>query len=106
MSSANMELFCLFGLGVLLTLVIGFYCVIRTRNLVRALIGMEVLTKGVTLLLILCGYLANRMALAQTLAITLIIVEVAVIVVAISVFLGIFRRTRSVNSTDVQNLKG
>jgi NADH:ubiquinone oxidoreductase subunit K len=106
MNNPEWALFATFGLGVVLTLGVGFYCVMATRNLIRALIGLEILTKAVTLLLVLAGYLANRMGLAQTLAITLIIVEVAVMVVAISVFLGIFRRTGSIRTTDVQNLKG
>ncbi len=106
MNNPNWPIFAIFGLGVVLTLGVGFYCVMVTRNLIRALIGLEVLTKAVTLLLVLCGYVAGRMALAQTLAITLIVVEVAVMVVAVSLFLGIFRRTGSIRSTDIQNLKG
>ncbi len=99
-------IFGIFGLGVVLTLIVGFYCILTTRNLIRALIGLEILTKAVTLLIILAGYLANRTGLAQALAITLIVTEVVVIVVAVGIVLCIHRRTRSIDVETVRELRG
>jgi NADH-quinone oxidoreductase subunit K len=99
-------MFALFGAGVLLTLLVGFYCVLTTRNLVRALIGIEILTKAVTLLLILCGHLAGRIALAQTLAITLIVIEVVVMVVAVGIVLCVFRHNQTIDVATLRDLKG
>ena len=59
----------LFSIGAILLLITGFYCLIMTYNLVRALIGLEILTKSVTLFIILAGYVTDRMALAQALEI-------------------------------------
>lgn len=106
MSSESAALFALCGIGVILTLVVGFYGLLVTRNLIRTMICLEVLTKGVTLLLIVAGYVIGRIALAQSLAITLIIIEVAVIVVALGIVLCIHKNTGSVDVTTVQNLKG
>jgi len=99
-------LFSLFGVGILLVLVAGFYCVLVSRNLIRTLIGVEILTKAVTLLLILAGYLTGRTALAQSLAITLIIIEVAVIAVGVSIVLGLYRHDDDVNREALKKLKG
>jgi multisubunit Na+/H+ antiporter MnhC subunit len=99
-------LFSTFGVGVALTLIIGFYCVLTTRSLIRVLIGLEILTKAVTLLIILVGYVTGQMALGQALAITLIIIEVAVIVVAVSVVLALFKHDRDIDATALRNLKG
>ena len=99
-------LFEIFGVGVILTLIVGFYCVLVTRNLIRALIGIEVLTKAVTLLLILCGYVSKQLGLAQALAITLIVIEVAVMVVGVAVVLCFHRRTGSIDASDLRTLKG
>ena len=96
----------IFSLGAAGTLVAGFYGVLVTRNLIRALIGVELLTKAVTLLLVLAGYVANRIALAQSLAITLIVIEVAVIVAAISIVLCVHRRTGSVDAAQLRSVKG
>ena len=39
-------LFGLFGIGVVLTLLVGVYGLVMTRNLIRTLIAMEILTKA------------------------------------------------------------
>ena len=106
MTKEAAELFSIFGVGVALTLVVGFYALLTTRNLIRALIGLEVLTKAVTLLIVLAGYVSGQTGLAQALAITLIVIEVAVIVAAISIVLCVHRNTGSVDSTQLQNVKG
>jgi NADH-quinone oxidoreductase subunit K len=96
----------MYGISVALVLIIGMYCVLTTRNLVRALIGMEVLIKAVTLLIIVAGNVAGRVALAQAMAITLIIIEVAVIVVAVGVVLCVHRCHNSIETGTVKQIKG
>jgi len=100
------HLLAIFGTGVILTLVVGFYSLLTTRNLIRTLISLEILTKAMTLLLILAGNLAGQVALAQTLVITLIIVEVAVIVVAIGLILCLYQHNKSLDGNLLRNLKG
>ncbi len=100
------NLLAVFGAGSALVLVIGFYSLLTTRNLIRALISLEILTKSVTLLLILVGSLAHQVPLAQALVITLIILEVAVVVVAVSIILCLFQHNRSVDAGLIENLKG
>jgi NADH-quinone oxidoreductase subunit K len=102
----NTQLFAVFGVGVVLTLIVGFYCLLTTRNLIRALIGLEILTKGVTLLLIAAGHAVGKEALAQSLAITLIVIEVAVIVVAVSIVLCIYKRTDNLETSSIREIKG
>ena len=96
----------LLGISVVLLLVAGFYCLLVTRNLIRTLIGLELLTKAVTLLLIVAGYVSKQMALAQALVITLIVIEVAVVVVAAGLIVCVYRHTKSVDATLLRNLKG
>jgi NADH:ubiquinone oxidoreductase subunit K len=105
-SSENAALFGLFGLGIVLMLLSGIYGLVVTRNLVRTLISMEILTKAATMLIIVCGYVCDRIALAQALAITLIIIEVAVIVAAVGIVLCIHRSTGSISRDSIRNLKG
>jgi len=96
----------IFLIGVALMLIVGFYAVITTRNLIRVMIGLEILTKAVTLLIIAAGSAAGQLALAQTLAITLIIIEVAVIVVAVGLVLCIYRHNQSVDTRQLRDLRG
>lgn len=100
------DIFGFFGIASLLVMIIGFYAILVSRNLIRTLIGLEILTKSVTLLIILAGYLTNRMGLAQALAITMIIIEVALTVVAVGIVLCIFRHDNEIDATNLQNLKG
>ena len=106
MSKDAAELFGIFGIGVVVTLVVGFYALLTTRNLIRALIGLEVLTKSVTLLIVVAGAVSRQLGLAQAMAITLIVIEVAVIVAAISIVLCVHRRTGSVDAGQLRNVKG
>jgi NADH:ubiquinone oxidoreductase subunit K len=93
-------------IGAVLLLITGFYCLIVTYNLVRALIGLEILTKSVTLFIILAGYATGRMALAQALAITLIIIEVVVIAVAVGIVLCVYKNIKSIDGRLLRNIKG
>jgi multisubunit Na+/H+ antiporter MnhC subunit len=106
MSPENAAVFSTFGVGVVLTLLVGFYSLLTTRNLVRTLISLEILTKGVTLLILLVGYVSGQVGLAQALAITLIVVEVAVVVVAISIVVCVHKATGTVDVKAVQEIKG
>jgi NADH-quinone oxidoreductase subunit K len=106
MDPEAVRLFSIFFIGVLLTLLAGFYCILTSANLIRTIIGMEVLTKGMTLLIIVVGKTAARMALAQALAITMIIIEVAVIVVAVGIVLCVHKYSGSVDVKLLRNIKG
>jgi NADH-quinone oxidoreductase subunit K len=106
MKPEMIPVFATFGIGVVLTMIVGIYCLTMTRNLVRALIGMELLTKGVTLAIILAGHVSGQESLAQSLAITMIIIEVAVIVVAVSLVLGIYRKTAGIETSSIREIKG
>ena len=84
----------------------GFYCIFFTFNLVRALIGVELLIKAVTLLIIAAGYVTGHIALAQAIVITLIVVEVVFIVVATGVVIGLHRHNGTLDTRKLRNLKG
>jgi NADH:ubiquinone oxidoreductase subunit K len=77
-----------------------------TFNLIRALIGLELLIKAVTLLLILVGYVTGHEALAQSLVITLIVMEVVIIAVAAGIILGLHRHNKGLDVRHLRSLKG
>ncbi len=106
MVSDNSALFWIFGVFTVLLAICGFYCILVTRNFIRTLIGLELLTKAVTLLVVLAGYVSGRTAISQSLAITIIVVEVVVIAVAAGIVFGIFKQIGSLNVTKMRNLKG
>ncbi len=89
-----------------LLLVDGLWCMLATYNLLRMLIGLEILMKSVTFLLIVAGYLSGRMALAQAMVITVIVIEVVVVVAAAGIILGFFRTTDSLDVKKTRQMKG
>ena len=106
MNQGMMSLFWSFSITVIVLSIIGFYCILVTFNLIRALIGLEILIKAVTLLLVIAGFISGRTALAQSLVITLIVIEVVVVSVAVGVVLGIRGHHDSLDSRNIRNLKG
>lgn len=91
---------------VILLFAIGSYCLLATHNLIRALIGLEILIKAVTLLVIFCGYKIGNLALAQSLVITIIVIEVVVMTIAVGVVVGIHRHNDSLDARNIRKLKG
>ncbi|MFA5118962.1 MAG: NADH-quinone oxidoreductase subunit K [Candidatus Omnitrophota bacterium] len=100
------QLFWPFSIFICLLFITGLYCILATFNLLRAIIGVEIMIKGVTLLIILVGYITGNMALAQALVITLIVVEVVIMVVAGGVILCIFKHNQTIDTRKLNNLKG
>ena len=101
-----MTLFVLFVIAAILQLAVGAYSIIVTRNLIRILLSVEILTKAVTLMMIGAGYLTGNMGQAQAYVITIIIVEVMILVVATGLVFGLYGKTGSANTKDINNLKG
>jgi multisubunit Na+/H+ antiporter MnhC subunit len=100
------QLYWFFGIAIILLMICGLYCLLVTTNLIRALIGLELLTKAVTLFIILAGYITGRVGLAQALAITLIVIEVVVMVVAAGVIISVFKLNNSLDVKLLRNIKG
>lgn len=100
------ELFWQFGIFIISLFIIGLYCMLASYNLIRVLIGLELVIKAVTLLLILAGYINGHTALSQALVITLIVAEVVLIAVAVGVVLGIYKHNDSLDVRGIRKLKG
>lgn len=86
--------------------IIGFYCLIATFNLIRVLIGIELLIKAVTLLIVTAGYITNHIALTQAFVITMIVIEVVFVTVAMGIVIGLATHNESLDTRNIRNLKG
>ena len=94
------RLFWSFSVFIMIFSVAGLYCMLVSANLIRVLIGMEILIKAVTLFLILAGYLNGNTAVGQALVITLIVIEVVIMVVAGGVVLHVFKQKRNIRQNN------
>ena len=85
---------------------IGIYCLLTMKNMVKLLIGIEIIAKGVTLALVATGMTKNNLMLAQSLVISVIVVDVAVIATALAIIISINRHTKSLDVRKLTKLKG
>ena len=98
--------FAILIVTVVLVLGIGAYSLLVTRNLLRILLSVEILMKGATLMLIGAGYITGDMATAQAFVVTAIVIEVVLLVVATGIVLGAYRANGTLNTRELNNLKG
>ncbi len=98
-------LFALFLIGVILLFAIGIYSLLVTTNLIRVLVSIEVLTKGVTLMLIAVGYATGQMAQAEAYVITIIVIEVILLAIATGIVLGLYRESGDILTHDIPTPK-
>ena len=66
----------------LLMIFTGLYLLLKTHNMLRIIIAIEIVMKAITLLIIFAGMVNGKLALSQSFVITVIVVEVVVAVVA------------------------
>ena len=106
MSVQMLHLLYASGIFIILLVATGIFSIMVTKNLIRVLIGLEIMSKAVTLAVIVAGYATNNMAFAQSLAITFIIIEVVVIAVAAGLVVSIYRQHNSLDTETVKMMKG
>jgi len=102
-----MNNFWILNMGAVVLLIgIGLYCLLTMKNMVKLLIGIEIIAKGVTLAFIATGVTKNNLLLAQSLVISVIVVDVAVIATALAIIISVHRHTQSLDVRKLTKLKG
>jgi multisubunit Na+/H+ antiporter MnhC subunit len=87
-------------------LFVGIYCLLAMRNLIKLFIGIEVISKAVSLALLATGFVKKNILLAQSLVITFIVVEVSLVATALAIIINIYRHTKSLDVRRLTKLKG
>ena len=94
-------LFCGF-----LVFMLGLYLLFSYRNLVRIILGVEVLAKGITLILLAAGLARGNIPFIQSLIITFIIVETVLAAVMLGLIVLVYRTHGSLDIKLLSKLKG
>ena len=84
----------------------GLYCLLTMRNLIKLFIGFEVMSKGVSLVLLATGWARHSLLVAQTLVVTFIVVEVSLVATALALIINITKNTKSLDVRKLARLKG
>jgi NADH-quinone oxidoreductase subunit K len=85
---------------------IGLYCLLSMRNLIKLFVGIEVISKGVSLALVATGFAKKNILVAQALAVTFIVIEVSVVATALAIIINTYRHTGSLDVRRLTKLKG
>lgn len=92
--------------GVLGLLAVGFYALLAVRNLIKVVVGLQILVKATVLALVLAGASNGRIDLAQSLAVTVIVADTVVAVIGMALAVQVRRHTGSLDVRDLASLKG
>ena len=84
----------------------GLLGLLARRNLIKLLIAIEVIAKGISLLLLGTGFAKDNILVAQTLVVTFIVVEVSLVATALALIINIYRQTKSLDIRNLAKLKG
>ncbi len=96
---------------------IGIYVVISKRNLIKIIIGLDMIDTGVNLLLISIGYVRGGTApiengnyplyvdpIPHALVLTAIVIGVSVMALALSIVIGLYRHTGTLEIDEIRGL--
>jgi NADH:ubiquinone oxidoreductase subunit K len=80
------------AVGVLGLLGIGMLGLLVTRNLIKVVVGLQVLVKGALLALILAGKLSGQVQTGQAITLTVIVADTIVSVIALALAVQVRRQ--------------
>ena len=85
---------------------LGLYCVISQGNLIKIVIGLEIMGKGIILNFISAGFFQNNTGVAQALVITAILVDAVLISVILALIVDVFRHKGDILADQIAGLEG
>ena len=100
-TSSNVILF-----GVVALLGVGFYGLLITRNLIKVVMVLQILIKGVVLALVLAGAVGGNPGLGQSTAATVIVADTIVAVVGLALAVQVRRRFGTLDVPKISTLRG
>lgn len=78
-------------LAIIGLLAIGLYAVLISRNLIKVVVGLQILVKGAMLAMIAAGQMAGQAAVGESLALTVIVADTVVAVVGLALAVQVRR---------------
>jgi NADH:ubiquinone oxidoreductase subunit K len=85
---------------------VGLFCIISQRNLIKIIIGIEVMSKAVILNFITAGYYQNNVAVSQAIVMTAILIDAIIVAVLLALVVNVFRLNRGILADQIARLKG
>jgi len=84
---------------------LGIFTLMTGRNMLKMLIGLEVIVQGIVLSLVNGGYINGNVVLGQSMAITVIAVDVVIVAIGLSLVVLTYRIYKSSEVDTITHLK-
>lgn len=84
---------------------IGIYGLLITRNMIKVIVALQILVKGVLIAFILAGSMQAKVNQAQSLALTVLIADTIVAVVALGLAVQVRKAFGSLDIKELTELK-
>jgi len=105
--SAEMVWLDLLNVALVIALfLIGLFCLLTRRNVIKQVIGLKIMLQGVTLSLMHAGHLCGDVRLVETMVISALVVETVVIAIALALIVNVFRHYPSGDIDHLDRLRG
>jgi NADH-quinone oxidoreductase subunit K len=91
--------------GIIGLLAIGLYAVLISSNLIKIVVGLQILVKGAMLGMIAAGQLAGQPAVGESLALTVIVADTIVAVVGLALAVQVRRHFGTLDVRALSTLK-
>lgn len=90
----------------LVLFLIGLFCLLTRRSVIKQVIGLKIMLQGVSLSLIQAGHICGDVQMAETMVISALIVETIIIAIALALIVNIFRHYPSGDIDHLNRLRG
>ena len=85
---------------------VGLYGLLMLRNLIKLIVAIQLMVKGVLLAFVIAGRSSGQPDLAQTFGLTVLVVDTVVAVIGLALAVQIRRRSGTLDVADLARLKG
>lgn len=101
----NLDPLPLVVVGVCILAGVGLYGLMATRNLIKIIVAMQILTKAAVLALVAAGSATGKINLSQSLAITVIVADTVVAAVGLALGVQVRKRFGSLDAANLSSLR-
>lgn len=100
------ELLQLYIPASIILIALGLYCIATKRDLIKIVLGIEIITSGVNLNIIAMGLRSNGVeALAQSITLISMTIGACIAAVALSIIINVFRHYGTTDTKELKRLK-
>jgi NADH:ubiquinone oxidoreductase subunit K len=85
---------------------VGLFTIISQRNMIKTIIGLEIMARGITLAFITSGYLLGQPGVAQAVTILVITIDATVVALALALMVNAHRHFGGLDLSKLTRLRG